>query len=47
MSVPTIGKKSNSRLQWAINPVTRVKNSKKIYDRKKSKQEIKKANLDG
>ena len=31
----TIGELTNSRGEWTINPVTRVKESKKKYDRKK------------
>lgn len=30
-------------MTWAIKPVTRVKNSKKKYDRKKSKKETRRA----
>ena len=36
----TIGVMTNSRGDWgAIKPVTRVKPSKKVYNRKKNKQE--------
>lgn len=42
-----IGKKANSRTTWAINPVTRVKDSKKKYDRKQSKKETRRALRDG
>jgi hypothetical protein len=41
-----IGEKCNSRLQWAINPITRVKKSKKVYNRKKDKQKIKRQSND-
>ena len=34
-----IGKKTNSRVQWAISPVTKVKESKKKHDRNKTKKE--------
>lgn len=37
----TIGQMSNSRLQWSINPTTRIKQSKKgkgSYSRQKAKQ---------
>lgn len=37
-----IGKKSNSRSFWQIKPVTKVKESKKAYNRKRNKQETKK-----
>lgn len=30
-----IGKASNSRTKWLIKPVTKVKQSKKVYDRNK------------
>lgn len=39
----TIGKMSNSRGAWGIiNPVTKVKDSDKRYDRKKDKRNWKK-----
>lgn len=37
-----IGQKANSRAVWQIKPVTKVKDSKKKYDRKKDKQKLKK-----
>ncbi len=38
----TIGKMSNSRGTWEINPVTKIKeNSRKKNDRKKVKQSLK------
>lgn len=37
-----IGEKSNSRAVWQIKPVTKVKDSKKKYDRKKDKQKLRK-----
>lgn len=38
----TIGKMSNSRMMWSINPTTRVKNGKKKYrNRKEEKQYLK------
>jgi len=40
--VSYIGKKANSRLQWEIKPTTRIKESKKKYDRKKDKQTLRK-----
>lgn len=37
----TIGEMTRSRGEWQINPVTRVKESKKnAYDRNKEKQKI-------
>lgn len=37
-----IGKQTKSRGLWQIKPATRVKKSKKVYDRKQHKQEMKK-----
>jgi len=40
----TIGKMSNSRMMWAIKPVTRIQKGKKgkgTYNRQKMKQETK------
>ncbi|WP_268340121.1 hypothetical protein [Bacillus haynesii] len=37
-----IGQKANSRAKWEIKPTTRIKESKKKYDRKKDKQKLKK-----
>lgn len=37
-----IGEKSNSRVKWQISPVTKVKDSKKKYDRKSEKNKIRK-----
>jgi len=37
-----IGKKTKSRGLWLMNPTTKVRDSKKKYDRKESKKEIKK-----
>jgi hypothetical protein len=34
-----IGKKARSRATWQIKPVTRIKASKKAYDRKQHKQD--------
>lgn len=36
----TIGELSQTRMTWAINPVTRVKTSKKSYNRKRDKQAL-------
>lgn len=36
-----IGQKTKSRGIWLLNPVTKVKDSKKKYDRKKNKKEFK------
>lgn len=36
-----IGKKSNSRVKWAISPVEKVVEDKKKYDRKKDKSKFK------
>lgn len=30
----TIGKMASSRMTWAISPITKVKQSKKVYKRK-------------
>lgn len=38
-----LGVKSNSRLKWAIDPVTKVVKDKKKYDRKKDKLKVAKA----
>jgi hypothetical protein len=35
-------KKIKLRKVWLVNPKTRIKKSKKIYQRQKAKQEIKK-----
>ncbi|UNH58534.1 hypothetical protein [Bacillus phage vB_BsuS_PJN02] len=35
-----IGEMTNSRGEWQINPVTRVKESNKKYNRNKEKQKI-------
>lgn len=37
-----IGRKSNSRSTWQIKPVTKIKKSKKAYNRKEHKQDSKK-----
>lgn len=37
-----IGKKSNSRLVWGIDPITKVVPDKKKYDRKKNKSKFQK-----
>lgn len=37
----TIGEMTNSRGLWQINPITKIKESRKnVYDRKKEKQQI-------
>lgn len=36
-----IGKKTKSRGLWLMNPTTKVKQSKKVYNRKKNKSEAK------
>lgn len=41
-----IGKKSNSRATWHINPIVRIKDSRKVYKRNEHKQETKKQLLD-
>lgn len=41
-----VGKKSNSRTTWSINPITRVKDSRKAYKRTQHKQETKRQLLD-
>lgn len=38
----TIGEMTQSRGLWSINPVTKIKESKKAYDRKREKQQIRK-----
>ncbi|MGG6449524.1 hypothetical protein [Pseudobacillus badius] len=37
-----IGKKTNSRTKWAINPVERVVANKKKYDRKRDRSKFQK-----
>jgi len=36
----TIGEMTKTRGEWAINPITRVKESKKKYDRNSEKRRI-------
>lgn len=36
-----IGKMTNARSIWKVSPVTRIKNSKKKYDRNKHKKNTK------
>lgn len=38
----TIGEMTNSRGEWLMNPLTRVKESQKGYNRKKDKDKIRK-----
>jgi hypothetical protein len=37
-----IGKKTQSRGTWTIKPVTRIKESKKAYNRKENKRDTRK-----
>lgn len=37
----TIGKMANSRMAWHINPITKVKDDDKKYNRKKDKRDWK------
>jgi hypothetical protein len=36
----TIGEMTNSRGEWQINPITRVRDGKKGYNRKKEKHKL-------
>lgn len=41
-----IGKKTKTRGVWLMNPTTKVKDSKKIYNRKKDLKKIKESKND-